>query len=73
MDALDSFTSFFQWNDQEEISNPDPTLYRIITSKQEYVGKIINQDGMMIKFKSQKTKPIKILKVNIHSISLIAT
>lgn len=49
----------------------DPTDYIIVTHRQTYCGKIISQNDVIIKFKTQELKPVKILKRNIKQISIL--
>jgi hypothetical protein len=49
----------------------DPTEYLIVTQRQTYCGKIIFQDDIIIKFRTEDLKPVKILKWNIKQISIL--
>jgi|GEM_PF-2423751 hypothetical protein len=71
MNFLNLIATFFQRENGEVSSNDDSTRYRIVTGTSEYLGTIIHQDGVVIKLKSEKSKPVKILKTNISSISIV--
>lgn len=49
----------------------DSTLYKIVTQQQSYCGNIIFQDDMIIKFRTEALKPVKILKANIRQIDIV--
>lgn len=49
----------------------DSTVYLIETHRQTYCGVIIVQDDVMIKFRTEDLKPVKILKKNIKQVSIL--
>jgi hypothetical protein len=49
----------------------DSTVYLITTQRQSYCGHIIFQDNTVIKFRTDDLKPVKILKENIKSLSIL--
>jgi hypothetical protein len=49
----------------------DPTVYLIETHRQTYCGVIIVQNDVMIKFRTEDLKPVKILKKNIKQVSIV--
>lgn len=49
----------------------DQTLYQIATHSNNYCGRIINQDDVVILLQNKEGKPVKILKENIRSIAIL--
>jgi hypothetical protein len=79
MNSQGLMTNFLNrlWGNPEQSLPPvDPTVYLVRTVRHAYTGKIIFQDDYLIKFLSEEgegmTKPVKILKENIHSIDILS-
>jgi hypothetical protein len=66
---LDKLTSFFSVRTEADVPE-DPTLYQVTTSQHQYAGKILFQDGVIIKLKIDEMKVVKILKENIRKIAI---
>lgn len=66
---LDRLSSFFSVKRKTDVP-ADPTLYQVTTNQHEYAGKILFQDGVIIKLKIDEMKVVKILKENIRKISI---
>lgn len=65
-----SLASFF--NPQtEQTARTDNTVYQIETSVGKYCGRIIYQDDVCMRLRCAKSKPVKILKVNIARITIV--
>ena len=66
---LDKLTSFISVKKETDVPE-DPTLYQVTTHQHEYAGKILFQDGVIIKLKIGEMKVVKILKENIRKIAI---
>jgi hypothetical protein len=66
---LGNVTSLFSVKRETHVPE-DPTLYQVITNQHQYAGKILFQDGVIIKLKIDEMKVVKILKENIRKISI---
>lgn len=66
---LDRLSSFI-FVKREDYVPEDPTLYQVTTSQHQYAGRILFQDGVIIKLKVDDMKVVKILKENIQKISI---
>ena len=49
----------------------DPTVYLVETDGRKYCGKIIYQDGTVIRLQTARPKLVKILKMNIERITIV--
>jgi hypothetical protein len=55
-----------------EVALPqDSSIYKIETSNGKYCGRIIYQDDVTLRLACSKSKPVKILKINILKISQV--
>lgn len=72
MSILTSMAKFLSWRNPLAIPKLDTTTYKITTNTHEYVGLIIYQDDFSIKFQSQKSKLVRILKSNINEMSVVS-
>jgi hypothetical protein len=68
LSLIKSFAAFLI-SKQEEFPIPiDSTFYEIETKVGQYQGQIIYQDDLIVRLKTDKLKPVKILKSNISKI-----
>lgn len=68
-----SLTTLFEVSQPVQSAIEDPTIYQVETTSGKYCGKIVYQDDIMMMLKIAKPKAIKILKANIHRVSMVKT
>jgi F420-dependent methylenetetrahydromethanopterin dehydrogenase len=71
MQVIDSLLGAF--TSKEAMVMPDPTQYQMETTTNTYIGYIIFQDDVMIKFRTTDLKPVKILKRNIIKVTMLSS
>ncbi len=68
---LKSIAGMLMTRQPATVNITDPTVYHIETTLRKYCGRIIYQDDVVIKLKSSRPKPVKIIKSNIEKITII--